>query len=123
MRVGWWVAVVVAAIRVVCETPVRRRSSAASSPRVRVASVRVSSRSPDTVERQASALSCQARIIPSASATMPVLHVPVSCERSDASLAYASHASFLGTPQWPKASCIRVCYSVLLARKKGTSTM
>ncbi|RNC38746.1 hypothetical protein TcCL_NonESM11973, partial [Trypanosoma cruzi] len=94
MCVGWRVAVVVAAIRIVWETPVRRRSSAASSPRVRVASVQLGSQSPDTVERQASGLSCRARIIPSANATMPVLHVPLSCARSDASSAYASHASF-----------------------------
>ncbi|RNC59175.1 hypothetical protein TcCL_ESM03243, partial [Trypanosoma cruzi] len=98
-------------------------ASAASSPRVRVASVRVGSQSPDTVERRVSALSCRARIIRSSSATMPVLHVSVNCARSDASLAYASHASFLDTPQCPKTSCIRVRYSVLRAGKNGTSTM
>ncbi|RNC38019.1 hypothetical protein TcCL_NonESM12780 [Trypanosoma cruzi] len=63
MCVGWRVAVVVAAIRIVCKTPLRRRASAASTPRVRVASVRVGSRSPITVERRASGLSCRARII------------------------------------------------------------
>ncbi|RNC55019.1 hypothetical protein TcCL_ESM07504 [Trypanosoma cruzi] len=105
------------------ETPVRKQASAASSPRVRVASVRVRSQSPATVERQASGLSCRTQKIRSANATMPVLHVSVSCARSDASLAYASHASFLGTPQWPRTNCIRVRYSVLRARQKGTSTM
>ncbi|RNC51214.1 hypothetical protein TcCL_ESM11690, partial [Trypanosoma cruzi] len=104
--------------------PEQKQADAASSPRVRVASVRVGYQSPDTVERRVSALSCRARIIRSASATMPVLHVPVSCARSDASLAYASHASFLGMSQWPKANCIRVCATQCCGReKRGTSTM
>ncbi|RNC52311.1 hypothetical protein TcCL_ESM10482 [Trypanosoma cruzi] len=101
-----------------CKTPVRKQPGAASSPRVRVESVRVGSQSPDTVERQASGLSCRTPIIRSASATMPVLHVPVSCARSDASLAYASHASFLGMSQWPKTNCIRVCATRCCGREK-----
>ncbi|RNC51904.1 hypothetical protein TcCL_ESM10933 [Trypanosoma cruzi] len=88
------------------------------SPRVRVASVRVTSQSPDTLERRDSALSCRTQIIRPANATMPALHLSMSCARSDASLAYASHASFLGMSQWPRTNCIRVCATQCCWREK-----
>ncbi|KAF8307136.1 hypothetical protein TcBrA4_0020800 [Trypanosoma cruzi] len=101
-----------------CETPLRKRASAASTPRVRVVSVRVGSQSTAAVERQASGLSCRARIILLANATMPVLHVSVSCERSDAFSDFAPQAPFLGTPQWPTTRCIRVRATRRCGREK-----
>ncbi|RNC41016.1 hypothetical protein TcCL_NonESM09445 [Trypanosoma cruzi] len=39
---------------------------------------------------------------------MPVIHLSVSCARSDAFSDFAPQAPFLDTPQWPTTSCIRV---------------
>ncbi|RNC35471.1 hypothetical protein TcCL_Unassigned01635 [Trypanosoma cruzi] len=66
-------------------------------PLVRVESVCVASQSPVTVVRRGSGLCRWAQIILSSNATMPVLHVSVSCVWSNAFLAYASQAPFSGT--------------------------
>ncbi|EKG07085.1 hypothetical protein TCSYLVIO_001789 [Trypanosoma cruzi] len=60
------------------------------------------------MERRVSALSCRARVIFSASATVPVIHVSVSCVGSGSLLASASQALFRDTPQWTRTSCVRV---------------
>ncbi|RNF15664.1 hypothetical protein TcG_07038 [Trypanosoma cruzi] len=54
-----------------------------------------------------------------ASATMPAVHLSVSCASSDALLTAASQASFRDTPQRPKINCTRTRSPRSRGRSRG----
>ncbi|RNC39513.1 hypothetical protein TcCL_NonESM11125, partial [Trypanosoma cruzi] len=121
---GWRVAVAVAAIRI-CAGPRCGSGPVRPLPISEVESVCVGSQSPVTVVRRGSGLSCRARIILSANATMPVLHVSVSCEWSNAFLAYASQAPFLDTPTMRVtrgSRTVDMCSRASTVQQKGAYT-